>query len=153
MAKKKSPQWFWSDIFPPPPRLLFHAYSYLTPLKTIWGKYYNPHFTDKETKVLIYSMSCRELEIPGMEPGLNELPGNSLAVQWLGLLASTAGGLGLIPGQGSMIPQGIVRVLSFSCHEWSCTRMCLCNQTSINALDPETWINSPEWRHSAHVLC
>ena len=30
---------------------------------------------------------------------------NSLAVQWLGLWASTAGGLGLIPGQGTKIPQ------------------------------------------------
>ena len=35
----------------------------------------------------------------------NELIGNSLAVQWLGLLASTAGGLGLIPGRGTKIPQ------------------------------------------------
>ena len=31
--------------------------------------------------------------------------GNSLAVQWLGLLASTAGGWGLIPGQGTKILQ------------------------------------------------
>ena len=30
---------------------------------------------------------------------------NSLAVQWLGLRASTAGGPGLIPGQGTKIPQ------------------------------------------------
>ena len=29
--------------------------------------------------------------------------GNSLAVQWLGLRASTAGGRGLIPGQGTKI--------------------------------------------------
>ena len=33
------------------------------------------------------------------------IPGNSLAVQWLGLRASTAGGLGLIPGWGTKIPQ------------------------------------------------
>ena len=32
-------------------------------------------------------------------------PGNSLVVQWLGLRASTAGGTGLIPGQGTNIPQ------------------------------------------------
>ena len=31
--------------------------------------------------------------------------GNSLAVQWLGSWASTAEGLGLIPGQGTEIPQ------------------------------------------------
>ena len=30
--------------------------------------------------------------------------GNSLAVQWLGLRASTAGGMGLIPGLGINIP-------------------------------------------------
>ena len=30
---------------------------------------------------------------------------NSLVVQWLGLHASTAGGLGSIPGQGTKIPQ------------------------------------------------
>ena len=29
--------------------------------------------------------------------------GNSLAVQWLGLHASTAGGTGLIPGQGAKV--------------------------------------------------
>ena len=31
--------------------------------------------------------------------------GTSLAVQWLGLHASTAGGTGLIPGRGTKIPQ------------------------------------------------
>ena len=31
--------------------------------------------------------------------------GNALAVQWLGLQASTAGGRGLIPGRGTKIPQ------------------------------------------------
>ena len=31
--------------------------------------------------------------------------GNSLVVQWLGLSALTAMGLGLIPGQGTKIPQ------------------------------------------------
>ena len=33
--------------------------------------------------------------------------GNSLAVQWLRLLASTAGGKGLIPGQETKIPQAM----------------------------------------------
>ena len=31
--------------------------------------------------------------------------GNSLAVQWLGLCVLTAKGQGLIPGQGTKIPQ------------------------------------------------
>ena len=31
--------------------------------------------------------------------------GTSLAVQWLGLWASTAGGMGSIPGQGTKFPQ------------------------------------------------
>ena len=33
------------------------------------------------------------------------LSGNSLVVQWLGLLAFTAEGTGSIPGQGTKIPQ------------------------------------------------
>ena len=33
--------------------------------------------------------------------------GNSLAVQWLELLTSTAGGTGLIPGQGTKILQAM----------------------------------------------
>lgn len=33
--------------------------------------------------------------------------GNVLAVQWLGLRASTTGGLGLIPGPGTQIPQAV----------------------------------------------
>ena len=32
-------------------------------------------------------------------------PGNSLAVQWLGLHASTSRGMGLIPDQGTKISQ------------------------------------------------
>ena len=32
-----------------------------------------------------------------------------MAVQWLGLRASTAGALGLIPGQGTKIPQATQR--------------------------------------------
>ena len=37
------------------------------------------------------------------------LIGNSLEVQWLGLGAFTAGALGLIPGQGTKIPQAVQR--------------------------------------------
>ena len=39
--------------------------------------------------------------------------GNSLEVQWLGLLTVTAGALGSIPGQGTKVPQGYsVHVIS-----------------------------------------
>ena len=37
------------------------------------------------------------------------IKGNPLAVQCLGLHASTAGGTGLIPGQGTKIPQAAWR--------------------------------------------
>ena len=37
----------------------------------------------------------------------NKKFGNSLAVQWLGLYASTAGGPGSIPGQGTKIPRAM----------------------------------------------
>ena len=33
--------------------------------------------------------------------------GSSLAVQWLGLCASTAGGMNLIPGQGTKTPHAV----------------------------------------------
>ena len=35
---------------------------------------------------------------------IKNLPGTSLAVQWLRLCASNAGGAGSIPGQGTKIP-------------------------------------------------
>ena len=35
--------------------------------------------------------------------------GTSLEVQWLGLHASTAGGMGSIPGQGTKIPCGVTK--------------------------------------------
>ena len=38
---------------------------------------------------------------------LKMYPGTSLAVQWLPLHASTVGGLGSIPGQGTKIPHGL----------------------------------------------
>ena len=37
----------------------------------------------------------------------NIMRGNSLAVQWLRLRAFTAVGLGLMPGQGTKIPQAV----------------------------------------------
>ena len=40
---------------------------------------------------------------------LEEREGTSLAVQWLGLRAFTAGGTGSIPGQGTKIPHAMVR--------------------------------------------
>ena len=36
-------------------------------------------------------------------------PGNSLVIQWLGLSALTARGLGSVPGQGTKIPQAAWR--------------------------------------------
>ena len=38
-------------------------------------------------------------------PFKDEFSGNSLVVQWLGLRAFTAEGLGSIPGRGTKIPQ------------------------------------------------
>ena len=37
------------------------------------------------------------------------MPGNSLVVQWLQLHASTAGGRGSVPGQGTKIPHATWR--------------------------------------------
>ena len=42
---------------------------------------------------------------PHTNPVRAELLGNSLAVQWLGLLAFTVEGTGSIPGRGTKIPQ------------------------------------------------
>ena len=40
----------------------------------------------------------------GLARHRHTINGNSLVVQWLGLRASTAGGMGSIPGQGTKIP-------------------------------------------------
>ena len=40
---------------------------------------------------------------------MKEWMGNSLAVQWLGLCASTEGGTGSIPGWGTKIPHAAWR--------------------------------------------
>ena len=53
------------------------------------------------------SKSKREKQIPYdiiYMRNLKYYPGTSLAVQWLRLHASTAGGTDLIPGQGTKIP-------------------------------------------------
>ena len=53
----------------------------------------------------------RELCIVRSGPRIENtgLHGNSLAVQWLGLRASTSGGTGLIPDWGAKIPQAMQR--------------------------------------------
>ena len=48
---------------------------------------------------LSYSTSLLQWDIKNV--------GNSQAVQWLGLHASTLGGIGSIPGQGTKIPQAM----------------------------------------------
>ena len=42
-----------------------------------------------------------------MEVNIKHLGWTSLMVQWLKLLSSNIGGMGLIPGQGSHMPQGL----------------------------------------------
>ena len=44
-----------------------------------------------------------------MCPPLNTNSGNSPVIQWLGLRASTSGGMGSIPGRGTKIPQATQR--------------------------------------------
>ena len=45
--------------------------------------------------------------------------GNSLAVQWLGLRAFTAEGLGSIPGQGTKIPHTMWHSQKKRVYKWS----------------------------------
>ena len=40
----------------------------------------------------------------------NKFPGNSLAVQWLGLMAEDPGS---VPGQGTKIPQDQIIIITF----------------------------------------
>ena len=47
---------------------------------------------------------CPQVEGAKKKQYKNEAFGTSLAVQWLGLCASTAGATGSIPGQGTKIP-------------------------------------------------
>ena len=125
-----------------------------------WRITFTFHFHALEKEMATHS-NILAWRIPGTEEPVG-LPSMGLHSQTqLTRLSSSSNSFygqdqGLIPGQGNKIPQAscrIVRALSFSWHEWSCTRICLCNQTSIKALDPKTWTNSPEWRHSAYVLC
>ena len=50
-------------------------------------------------------LSIITLNVNGLNAPIKRyIVGNSLAVQWLGLRASTAGGTGLIPGRGTKFP-------------------------------------------------
>ena len=51
------------------------------------------------------SASSQQSSLLPQVSSLNPTVGNSLAVQWLGLCAFTAEGLGSIPGEGTKIPQ------------------------------------------------
>ena len=51
--------------------------------------------------------------------------GNSLVVQWLGLRAPNAGGLGSIPGQGTRSPMPQLRLLP----QWSLGVLCAATET------------------------
>ena len=53
-----------------------------------------------------YHMLKNNFQVPHIEEMWDQdLSGNSLAVQWLGLRTFTAKGVGSIPGQGTKIPQ------------------------------------------------
>ena len=63
------------------------------------------------------------------------LPGTSLAVQWLRLCASTAGGMGSIPGWGTKIPHAAQygqkekrkkKRLCLKCQLCVCVCVCVC---------------------------
>ena len=55
----------------------------------------------QEQTVVLTQGSWADAEFP------NSNRGTSLAVQWLRLCTSTAGDAGLIPGQGTKIPQAV----------------------------------------------
>ena len=55
---------------------------------------------------LIFKMSCKQIQLCLADNGIrhrSERSGTSLAVQWLRLCTSSAGGAGSIPGQGTRI--------------------------------------------------
>ena len=64
-------------------------------------KHFHPKTRQRLIKVALtrlpFKIKMKKIKMPA--------DGNSLAVQWLGLHASTAGGTGLIPRQGTKIPQ------------------------------------------------
>ena len=47
--------------------------------------------------------------------GNEKTGGTSLAVQWLGLNASTVGGVGLIPGQETKVPHAVDQLSTLHC--------------------------------------
>ena len=77
-------------------------------------------------------------------PIKNTFWGNSLAVQWLGLHASTAGGTGSIPGQGTKIPHatwGMAKKEKKK-YYWLFTENLLCANHNL-IISFHTWSTSP----------
>ena len=61
-----------------------------------------------ECKISLFYMQIRPNGKKCQMKKIKRTPyGNSLAVQWLGLQAFTADGMGLIAGQGTKIPQAV----------------------------------------------
>ena len=54
------------------------------------------YLTDEELISLMYTLKKKKIQ--------KKKDGASLVIQWLGLCASTAGGMGSVPGQGTGIP-------------------------------------------------
>ena len=85
----------------------------MAPPETMFQKsFYFPYFTDLPVLNLWVYVLPYFIQVQGAEELMKkesfnqkETLGNSLAVQWLGLHASTAGGKGLIPGRGTKISQ------------------------------------------------
>ena len=65
-----------------------------------WGEY---RFRGRAEHLCVRNKQRRQGEERGRIKGLGV--GTSLEVQWLGLRASTAGGMGSIPSWGAKIPQ------------------------------------------------
>ena len=57
--------------------------------------------------------------------------GNSLVVQWSGLLTSSAGGMGSIPGGGTKIPHAMVQPKKKKCGESVSVKIISENQISV----------------------
>ena len=64
--------------------------------------------------------------------------GTSLAVQWLGLCASTAGGTGSIPGQGTKIAHSAWRGQKKKRKK---KKSNLCNGTPIKMMNSDVWVS------------
>ena len=108
-----------------------------------------------------------------LSPDINHHRGNSLTVQWLGLQALTAEGPGLIPGQGSKIPQasqsGQNKEKENHCRDPAVKHFLTIQNTPLTAPTPSQslstlfWLLSPKtslthvwtsckWNHTLHVL-